>query len=62
MPGGQAAGFRVGEIAGVVRSEMELPFAGLHELCAPMLAHLDALRPSERTCALRFGLWCDDPP
>ena len=32
----QAAGFRVARIAGV-ESEMELPFAGLHQLCAPML-------------------------
>jgi DNA-binding CsgD family transcriptional regulator len=60
--GGQAAGFRVGEIAGV-ESEMELPFAGLHQLCAPMLAHLDAL-PDPQQGALRtaFGLSSDDPP
>ncbi|MGZ6623819.1 MAG: ATP-binding protein, partial [Solirubrobacteraceae bacterium] len=29
----QASGFRVARIAGV-ESEMELPFAGLHQLCA----------------------------
>ena len=60
--GGQAAGFRVGEIAGV-ESEMELPFAGLHQLCAPMFAHLDAL-PDPQQGALRtaFGLSSDDPP
>src|SRR3954451_18398833 len=39
---GQAAGFRVARLAGV-ESEMELPFAGLHQLCAPMLEHLVAL-------------------
>jgi DNA-binding CsgD family transcriptional regulator len=60
--GGQAAGFRVGQIAGV-ESEMELPFAGLHQLCGPMLAHLDAL-PDPQQAALRvaFGLSSDDAP
>ena len=38
----QASGFRVAQIAGI-ESEMELPFAGLHQLCAPMLARIDAL-------------------
>jgi len=60
--GEQAAGFRVGQIAGV-ESEMELPFAGLHQLCGPMLAHLDAL-PDPQQAALRtaFGLSSDDAP
>jgi len=60
--GAQAAGFRVGQIAGV-ESEMELPFAGLHQLCGPMLAHLDAL-PDPQQAALRtaFGLSSDDAP
>jgi DNA-binding CsgD family transcriptional regulator len=60
--GGQAAGFRVGQIAGV-EAEMELPFAGLHQLCGPMLAHLDAL-PDPQQAALRtaFGLSSDDAP
>src|SRR3954469_21126567 len=34
--GGQAAGFRVAQVAGV-ESESELPFAGLHQTCAPLL-------------------------
>ena len=40
-----------------VESEMELPFAGLHQLCAPMLGGLDGL-PSPQQDALRvaFGL------
>ena len=38
----QASGFRVARVTGV-ESEMELPFAGLHQLCAPMLDRLDAL-------------------
>src|SRR4051812_32493515 len=47
----QAGGFRVAQIAGV-ESEMELPFAGLHQLCAPMLGQLAAL-PEPQGAALR---------
>ena len=36
---GRASGCRVARAAGV-QSEMELAFAGLHQLCAPMLDHL----------------------
>src|SRR4051812_2960474 len=43
----QASGFRLAQIAGV-EAEMELPFAGLHQLCAPMLARLDALPEPQR--------------
>jgi DNA-binding CsgD family transcriptional regulator len=52
----QASGFDVARIAGT-QSEMELPFAGLHQLCAPMLDQLDAL-PEPQRDALRvtFGL------
>jgi DNA-binding CsgD family transcriptional regulator/tetratricopeptide (TPR) repeat protein len=50
----QASGFRVARIAGV-ESEMELPFAGLHQLCAPMLDRLDAL-PEPQQTALRVAL------
>ncbi|HEX5900815.1 MAG TPA: AAA family ATPase [Solirubrobacteraceae bacterium] len=52
----QASGFRVARLAGV-ESEMELPFAALHQLCAPMLDRLDAL-PEPQQAALRvaFGL------
>jgi DNA-binding CsgD family transcriptional regulator len=58
----KAAGFRVAQIAGV-EAEMELPFAGLHRLCAPMLARLDAL-PDPQQTALRvsFGLSSGDAP
>jgi hypothetical protein len=31
-----------------MQSEMELPFAGLHQLCAPMLNGLDALPGPQR--------------
>ncbi|HUB57990.1 MAG TPA: AAA family ATPase, partial [Mycobacterium sp.] len=42
---------------GGVESEMELAFAGLHQLCAPLLAGLDAL-PEPQADALRivFGI------
>src|SRR3954447_24798587 len=58
----QAAGFRVAQIAGV-EAEMELPFAGLHHLCAPMLAQLDALPdPQQNALRVSFGLSCGDAP
>jgi hypothetical protein len=50
----QAAGFRVAQIAGV-EAEMELPFAGLHQVCAPLLDRLDAL-PAPQQDALRVAL------
>ena len=58
----QAAGFKVAQIAGI-ESEMELPFAGLHQLCAPMLSQIDRL-PSPQREALRtaFGLSAGKAP
>jgi DNA-binding CsgD family transcriptional regulator/tetratricopeptide (TPR) repeat protein len=50
----QASGFRVARIAGV-ESEMELPFAGLHQLCAPLLGRLGAV-PAPQQDALRVAL------
>jgi DNA-binding CsgD family transcriptional regulator len=52
----RAAQCQVVEIAGV-ESEMELAFAGLHQLCAPLLAGLDDL-PERQGDALRivFGM------
>jgi len=51
-----AGGFQVARAAGV-ESEMELPFAGLHQLCGPMLGGLRRL-PSPQRDALgtAFGL------
>src|SRR4051795_670781 len=58
----QAAGFRVAQIAGV-EAEMELPFAGLHRLCAPMLGQLDALPdPQQNALRVSFGLSSGDAP
>src|SRR4051812_35595915 len=50
----QAAGFRIAQVAGV-ESETELPFAGLHQLCAPLLARLDRLAEPQQA-ALRRAL------
>jgi len=56
----QASGFQVARIAGV-ESEMELPFAGLHQLCAPMLGRLGAL-PEPQQAALGIALrWSTGP-
>ena len=58
---GQAAGCRVARAAGV-QSEMELAFAGLHQLCAPMLDRAGRLPVPQRE-ALRtaFGLSAGPP-
>jgi hypothetical protein len=50
----RASGFQVAQVSGV-ESEMELPFAGLHQLCAPLLDRLDALPPPQQD-ALRVAL------
>src|SRR5256885_13390662 len=42
-----ATGCRVARAAGV-QAEMELPFAGLHQLCAPMLDRLERLPGPQR--------------
>ncbi len=46
-----------------VQSEMELAFAGLHQLCVPMLSHAERL-PGPQRDALRtaFGLDAGPPP
>src|ERR1700730_10712154 len=49
-----ASGCLVARAAGV-QSEMELAFAGVHQLCAPMLDHLDRL-PGPQRDALRTAL------
>jgi hypothetical protein len=43
----RAEGCRVVRAVGV-ESEMELPFAGLHQLCAPLLVGLERLPPPQR--------------
>src|SRR4051812_5106976 len=52
----QASGCRVARAAGV-QSEMELVFAGLHQLCAPMLDRLERLPgPQHDALSTAFGL------
>jgi DNA-binding CsgD family transcriptional regulator len=52
----RAEGCRVARAVGV-ESEMELPFAGLHQLCAPLLAGLGRLPPPQRDALeTAFGL------
>src|SRR3954452_18821156 len=59
---GLASGFRVLRALGV-ESEMELPFAALQQLCAPMLDRLDRLpAPQQDALEVAFGLRAGDPP
>src|SRR6476646_3979703 len=52
---GLAAGVRCVQVAGV-ESDMELAFAGLQQLCAPLLNHLDELpEPQRRALNVAFG-------
>jgi DNA-binding CsgD family transcriptional regulator len=52
----RAAGLQVVRAAGA-ESEMELPFASLHQLCGPMLAGLGRLPPPQRDAlGTAFGL------
>jgi DNA-binding CsgD family transcriptional regulator len=58
----RASGCRLARAAGV-ESEVELPFAGLHRLCVPMLAGLDAVpSPQRDALATAFGLRSGDAP
>jgi len=59
---GRAPGCRVVRTAGV-QSEMELAFAGLHQLCAPMLDHLEAIPVPQRDAVrIAFGLGAGPVP
>ena len=49
--------------AGGVESELELAFAGLHQLCTPVLDHLDRLPgPQREALATAFGLHAGGAP
>src|SRR3954452_23331878 len=57
-----ASGFRVAQVNGV-QAEMELPFAGIHQLCAPLLDELDALpQPQQEALSVALGLASGDVP
>ena len=59
---GRAADCQVVRVAGV-QSEMELAFAGLHQVCAPLLDRLEAL-PGPQAEAVRtaFGMSAGPAP
>ncbi len=58
----RASDCRVARAAGV-ESEMELAFAGLHQLCAPFLDGLERLPgPQRDALATAFGLSSGEPP
>jgi hypothetical protein len=55
----RAPGCRIIRVSG----EMELVFAGLHQLCAPLLSRLDRLpAPQRDALCTAFGLRSGDPP
>ncbi len=59
---GSASGFRVVRAVGV-ESEMELAFAALQQLCAPLLDRLDRLpAPQRDALGVAFGLQAGDAP
>src|SRR5207344_2900402 len=58
----QVAGWQVATAVGV-ESEMELAYSGLHQLCGPMLDHLDRLPlPQREALATVFGRSTGPPP
>ncbi|HMJ36598.1 MAG TPA: AAA family ATPase [Baekduia sp.] len=58
----RASSCRVARAAGVP-SEMRLPFAGLHQLCAPMLDRLECLpAPQREALSTAFGLSDGEAP
>ena len=59
---GQAGGFRIARAVGI-ESEMELAFAGLHQLCAPVLDGLkDLPAPQRDALSTAFGISAGEPP
>jgi DNA-binding CsgD family transcriptional regulator len=59
---GHATGCRIARAAGV-QSEMELAFAGVHQLCAPLLGRLARLpAPQRGALETAFGLSAGPPP
>jgi DNA-binding CsgD family transcriptional regulator len=57
-----ASGFRCVQVAGV-QSDMELAFAGLQQLCAPLMDHLDELpEPQRQALNVAFGRGVGETP
>ena len=58
----RASDCHVTEISGV-ESELEMPFAALHQLCGPMLSQLPLLpAPQQQALQVAFGLATGDTP
>jgi predicted ATPase len=58
----QAAGLRVAHVTGA-QGEIELPFAAIQQLCAPLLDHFDALPELQQTALnVALGLAHGDVP
>jgi DNA-binding CsgD family transcriptional regulator len=58
----RATGFRVVQVEGV-QAELELPFSGIHSLCAPLLGSLEELPEPQRNALLvAFGARSGDTP
>jgi DNA-binding CsgD family transcriptional regulator/tetratricopeptide (TPR) repeat protein len=58
----QASGLRIAEIEGI-QAEMELPFAGIERLCAPMLGNLGSLaEPQQNALEVALGLAMGEAP
>jgi predicted ATPase len=58
----QASGLRIIEVEGV-QAEMELAFAGIHQLCRPLFDQLEALAPPQQSAIeVALGVASGDPP
>jgi DNA-binding CsgD family transcriptional regulator len=58
----QASGVRIAEVEGV-QAEMELAFAGIHQLCAPLIDGLEALaEPQGNALRVALGVSSGDAP
>jgi DNA-binding CsgD family transcriptional regulator len=58
----QASGLRITEVEGV-QAEMELPFAGIHRLCAPLFGGIESLAdPQQNAIRVAMGVASGDPP
>jgi len=59
---GHPLGFRFSRVVGL-EAERDLPFAGLHQACAPHLTFLDGLpEPQREALAITFALASGPPP
>ena len=58
----QASGVTVTRARGI-EADMELPYASLHQLCAPFLAEIEELpEPQRDALHVAFGMAAGDPP